>query len=240
MPDKLPSNPLALAVLALVFERPQHPYEMATTLRHRHKHESIKLRYGSLYTVIEMLLARGLIASRETVRGGRRPERTIYSLTPAGHDLLKRWMRELLGQPVKEFPQFEAALSLLPVLPPNEALQLLATRATVLASEIAALEGLITEMKGRTLGELAEPNQQIPEPLLREKFPELFLVETQFRVAMSSAELAFVNDLIRRIREDGWGPVGMWREMQAHCEREYQREAKAAQDKSAREPVAGA
>ena len=53
-----PSNPLALAVLALLFERPMHPYEMAATLKHRHKHESIKLRYGSLYTVIELLSPR--------------------------------------------------------------------------------------------------------------------------------------------------------------------------------------
>ena len=47
-----PSNPLALAVLALLFERAMHPYEMASTLKERHKEDSIKLRYGSLYTVI--------------------------------------------------------------------------------------------------------------------------------------------------------------------------------------------
>ena len=63
-------------------------------------------------------------------------------------------------------------------------------------------------MKSKTLGELAEPNQQIPEPLLRQKFPELFVVETEFRVAMTKAELAFVSDLVRRITQDGWGPVG--------------------------------
>jgi len=28
-----PSNPLALAVLALLFERPMHPYELAATLK---------------------------------------------------------------------------------------------------------------------------------------------------------------------------------------------------------------
>ena len=48
-----PSNPLALAVLALLFERPMHPYEMGVILRQRHKEDSIKLRYGSLYTVID-------------------------------------------------------------------------------------------------------------------------------------------------------------------------------------------
>ena len=49
------SNPLALAVMCCLAERPMHPYEMAATLKHRHKHESIKLRYGTLYTVIELL-----------------------------------------------------------------------------------------------------------------------------------------------------------------------------------------
>jgi len=50
------SNPLALAILVLLYERPMHPYEMATTMRERRKQSSIKLNYGSLYTVIEQLL----------------------------------------------------------------------------------------------------------------------------------------------------------------------------------------
>ena len=62
------ANPLALAVLALLFERPMHPYEMAATMKERHKEDSIKLRYGSLYTVIDLLLARGLIAAKEISR----------------------------------------------------------------------------------------------------------------------------------------------------------------------------
>ena len=81
-----PSNPLALAVLALLFERPMHPYEMGVILKQRHKEESIKLRYGSLYTVIDLLLRRAFIAARETGRDGRRPERTVYEITPAGRD----------------------------------------------------------------------------------------------------------------------------------------------------------
>jgi DNA-binding PadR family transcriptional regulator len=48
-----PESPLALAVLALLYERPMHPYEMASTLKERREEESIKLRYGSLYTVID-------------------------------------------------------------------------------------------------------------------------------------------------------------------------------------------
>jgi DNA-binding PadR family transcriptional regulator len=92
-----PSNPLALAVLALLFERPMHPYEMAATLKQRHKGESIKLRYGSLYTVIELLLKRGFIAAQKTAREGRRPERTVYTLACPDHRRRDRRPRPRLG-----------------------------------------------------------------------------------------------------------------------------------------------
>ena len=94
-------------MLALLFERPMHPYEMGVILKQRHKEESIKLRYGSLYTVIELLLRRGFIVARETGRDGRRPERTVYEITQAGRDALRAWMAELIAVPVKEYPQFE-------------------------------------------------------------------------------------------------------------------------------------
>src|ERR1700722_14111960 len=134
-----PSNPLALAVLALLFERPMHPYEMGVILKQRHKEESIKLRYGSLYTVIELLLRRAFIAARETGRDGRRPERTGDEITPAGRDELRTWMAELIAEPAKEYPQFEAALCLLPVLPPDEALALLRQRLLAIERNSTAL-----------------------------------------------------------------------------------------------------
>src|ERR1700748_3034774 len=116
-----------------------HPYEMGVMLRQRHKEESIKLRYGSLYTVIELLLRRAFIAARETGRDGRRPERTVYEITPVGRDELRAWMADLIADPVKEYPQFEAALCLLPVLPPDEALALLRRRLTRIGEKVAGL-----------------------------------------------------------------------------------------------------
>lgn len=191
MPRTHPSNPLALAVLALLFERPMHPYEMGVILKQRHKEESIKLRYGSLYTVIELLLRRAFIVARETARDGRRPERTVYEITPAGRDELRAWMTDLIGEPVKEYPQFEAALCLLPVLPPEEALGLLRARAERIAQNMAALTQHV-----EAIGEL--------------NFPPLFLVETEYRLALMKAEQHFVAELVRRI-ESGWGPLELWR-----------------------------
>ena len=224
-------NPLALAVLALVFERPMHPYEMAATLKHRQKHESIKLRYGTLYTVIDLLVLRGLIRPKETSRGGKRPERTVYALTPAGRDLLRDWMRDLVAEPAKEFPLFEAALCLLPVLPPDEAVSLLRDRADRLAGNIGQIEAELARMSGMTFAQVKQPDEELPAPLLGQKFPAIFIVESQYRLALLKAEFEFVSDLVRHITEDGWGPLELWRDMQATCEREYRRENEhAAQD----------
>jgi DNA-binding PadR family transcriptional regulator len=186
-----PSNPLALAVLALLFERPMHPYEMGVLLKQRRKEESIKFRYGSLYTVIELLLARDFIAARETARDGKRPERTIYEISSAGRDELHDWMADLLGEPVKEYPQFEAALCLLPVLPPDEALALLRQRLKRIEQTTAVLAGQIAGIS-------------------TQNFPPLFLVETEYRLALLKAEQVFVAELIHRI-ENGWGPLDLWR-----------------------------
>jgi DNA-binding PadR family transcriptional regulator len=198
MPRTHPSNPLALAVLALLFERPMHPYEMGVILKQRHKEESIKLRYGSLYTVIDLLLRRSFIVARETARDGRRPERTVYEITPAGRDELRAWMTDLIAEPVKEYPQFEAALCLLPVLPPDEALGLLRARVERIAQNMAALTQHV-----EAIGEL--------------NFPPLFLVETEYRLALMKAEQHFVAELVRKI-ESGWGPLELWRGF--HEERE--------------------
>ena len=216
------ANPLALAVLALLFERPMHPYEMAATLKERRKEDSIKLRYGSLYTVIDMLLERGLIAAKETSREGRRPERTVYVLTPAGLDELRDWMRELLRDPAKEYPQFEAGLCLMPVLPPDEAVSLLRQRALKLSGQVWQLEGQLAELAQQDLSAMTAA-QDLPAPLAGQKFPPLFVVEAEYRVAMIKAELAFVNELVRRIVEEGWGPVEMWRDIQAACAKQHEK-----------------
>jgi len=212
------SNPLALAVLALLFERPMHPYEMAATLKQRHKDESIKIRYGSLYTVIELLVKRGFIAAKETSREGKRPERTIYVLTPSGCDELRAWMQDLLRDPIREYPQFAAGLSLLPVLPPEEAVALLRQRALRLAAEGARIEAQLAEL---TRQDIPIAPAELPQRLVGKKFPPLFVVESEFTLALIKAELAFINELVRRITEEGWGPVELWRDLQADCARRH-------------------
>jgi DNA-binding PadR family transcriptional regulator len=189
------SNPLALAVLVLLFERPMHPYEMAATLKERHKEASIKLRYGSLYTVIELLLRQGYIAAKEIQREGKRPERTVYALTPIGEVEMRDWLSDLLGNPVKEYPQFEAALSLLPALTPERVIELLEARIVRLDGEVA-----------RVRSDLASAAAQVPR---------LFLIEADFYIAGLEAERKFVEALTQEIKSETLDGLKFWKEFHA-------------------------
>src|SRR5712692_10911359 len=128
-----------------------HPYEMATTMRERGKDQSIKLNYGSLYTVVEALQQHGLIVAQETEREGRRPERTVYRLTDAGRMELIDWVSELLSTPAKEFTRFEAGLSLAGVLPPEDVAALLEQRCNLLEIEISQQRSLLQLFEQRGL-----------------------------------------------------------------------------------------
>ena len=123
---------------ATLMSGPIHPYQIARLLRHRGKDDSIKIRYGSLYTVVQDLESRGFVEAEGTARAGHRPERTVYRLTDDGQRELEDRIRELISEPVKEYPLFTAALSLVSVIHPDELAGLLAERLQALEIEVAA------------------------------------------------------------------------------------------------------
>lgn len=171
---------MALAVMALLFERPMHAYEMISTMRERNKHESIRLKYSSLYSVVGAMEREGLVTELETRRDGKRPERTIYGITEAGRIEFLTWLRELLREPAKEYTQFTAGLSFLAALPPEEAAALLAQRVGLLEEEVKDIRSRMDEAVGQGLA-------------------RLFLVEEEHELVLREAELSWVRGLVREI-----------------------------------------
>jgi DNA-binding PadR family transcriptional regulator len=193
------SNPLALAVMALLYERPMHPYEMVALMRERGKHESVRLRYSSLYSVVEALEREGLILSLETVREGRRPERTVYGLTEAGRVEFLSWLRELLREPAKEYTQFAAGLTFLAALPPDEAAELLEERVRLLEEEVEGKRSLL-------------------DAIMEQGLARLFVVESEHELILREAELRWVRELVREIRTGTLDGMAQWKTF--HSERE--------------------
>ncbi len=193
MPKRKVANPLAFAVLGSLSERPMHPYEISTTLRARGKDSSIKLNYGSLYSVVAALEKHGFIEAQETVRDGNRPERTVYRLTDAGQREFADWLTELIGSPSREYHPLEAGLSYMPGLHPDQVVELLEKRIAAVDAEIEQITAAHEQMTAMD-------------------FPRVFWVESEFRLALLKAESAYVHQLAEEIRTDALGGSGFWRQ----------------------------
>src|SRR5262245_17073528 len=142
-------SPIALAILALLYEAPMHPYRMQQLIKERGKDEVINVRQrASLYQTIDRLVRAKLIVVRETAREEKRPERTIYELTEEGRETMLIWLRERLSIPAREFPEFPAALAYLPLLTPEEAQFQLERREQALMTEVGRIDAELRRAAG--------------------------------------------------------------------------------------------
>lgn len=171
---------LALAVLVMLYEAPMHPYRMQRLIKERGKDEVINVaRRASLYQTIQRLERDDLISAQQTIRDDVRPERTIYEITDRGRAVALEWLRQILSTPAREYPEFPAAISFLPLLSPEDALRQLELRARAIEAEL------------RRIGDGLDQAAQVPR---------LFLLEFEFLRAAHMTELAWVKGVIEDLR----------------------------------------
>ncbi|MCE6994252.1 PadR family transcriptional regulator [Saccharothrix sp. S26] len=178
MPRRALDNPLVLAVLGLLLEHPTHPYQMLTDLRAR---GGAAINRGTLYDVVEALVAAGWVAPQGTERTGNRPERTVYALTDDGHDELVRRLDSQIRTPRREFTQFLGAVAYLGALGPDGAVDALTERARRLADRIAADADHLAAV-------------------LASGVPRLHVIEAEYALAQARAELAWIGSVTEEIR----------------------------------------
>ncbi len=184
------ANLMALAVLATVVQRPMHRYEMASLMRARGKDRDMDIKWGSLYTVVANLEKNRLLEAIEVTRQGARPERTVYRITDAGRDELVGWTRELIAEPEAEHTRFIAGLSVLAVLTPRDVIDLLRRRLGRLTETIDALTAQLRQASD---------------------VPRLFLIEDEYRIAMTQAETDWTRSLLDELSAGTFPYLDAWR-----------------------------
>lgn len=197
------SNPLAIAVLATLCQRPMHPYEMASTMREQHYDTAVRLNYGSLYSVVESLRKTGCIDVEGVERTGNRPERTVYGITAAGRAELESWLGSVIATPAREYPAFVAGLAFMVTLSPDEVHERMALRAQLLAAEVRAMR---ETLQGANAGNEGTP-----------PVPRIFLLEDEYQLRMRETELAWVRGLLEELNAGTLDGIDIWR---AHHERQ--------------------
>jgi DNA-binding PadR family transcriptional regulator len=184
-------NLMALAVLATIIQRPMHPYEIASFLKARGKDRDMPIKWGSLYTVVANLEKHGFIEATESVRSGSRPERTVYRITQAGTAELQDWTSELISTPQLEQRSFEAGLSVLGGLHPDEVTRLLRVRLDLLTSSLA--------------------EQRAEYERIAVEVPRLVLAEWDYNLALLAAEINWVSGFLDQMVSGEMPGIEMWR-----------------------------
>ncbi|GAB3070341.1 PadR family transcriptional regulator [Nocardioides zeae] len=175
-------TPIAVAALALLAERPMHPYEMFQTLLDRHEDRVVKVRPGSLYHAVERLAGAGLAEAAGTERDGNRPERTTYRITDAGRGALTTRLRELLRAPAAAYPEAALGLAEAHNLPRADVVADLSHQRAILRTDAAELEGLIASVRERDVW-------------------EAYWIEADRALHLRRAEIAWLDTLITRLTD---------------------------------------
>ncbi len=172
-----PRDLIGLATLGLVSEQPRHPYEIQRLLKERHKTYAFG-KTRALYRAIEELDAAGLIEKIETSREGKRPERTVYAITPDGREHLEDWLVDLIESPVHQDLVFNVAVGLIPYLSQERARAALSARTVSLRSALVSLD---------------ESYRLLQEQL---HLPRVVLLELEHSKTLAAAELEWVHALL--------------------------------------------
>lgn len=175
---------VAVMALALLHEEPMHPYEIFRTLEQRCETRLARINAGAVYHAVERLVADGLAEAVGTEREGRRPERTTYRATEAGTAALLPRLTSLLADDHPSYPLFAVGLAEAPHLPRDQALAALAARRDRQAAALAWTRGTLATL------------------LTQRGLPLRFVLDSDYEVALLAAEVAWLDDVIARIKAD--------------------------------------
>jgi DNA-binding PadR family transcriptional regulator len=176
MPRDALANPVVLATLGALLERPMHAYQLTAVLAER----GVPVNRGSIYDTLDATTRAGWTEAQQAEQMGARPQRIPYALTPAGQAELARRLDAQIRTPHREFPEFLGAVSHLGVLGPERAVDALEERA------------------GRLAALITDGEQRLGEALGSGAAPRLFVIEAEYALAMMRAE----RDWVLALAED--------------------------------------
>ncbi|MBT8225838.1 MAG: PadR family transcriptional regulator [Dactylosporangium sp.] len=137
-------GPAEIALLGLLAEGPQHPWELSKQVAYREMRTWTELSQSTIYKQLRALQARGLVKATEIAVSGRL--RHQYSITEAGRQAVEEGILNLLITPSYPRWPIDIASYNIDLVDPNDAMTALAQYAETLrerAGDWARLEDFL-------------------------------------------------------------------------------------------------
>jgi DNA-binding PadR family transcriptional regulator len=179
---------VAVLILALLNERPMHPYQVHQNLVERGDTRLVRVNAGAVYHGIERLEKDGLVEVAGTERAGNRPERTSYRITDAGRSAMTARLTSFLGDDHPSYPLFSVGLAEAHEVPVETVVQQLTRRRAREASRMAWLWAAQDRLTSLGL-------------------PRRYLLDVEHDIAMLRSEIAWLDATLDELQADAleWG-----------------------------------
>ncbi|WP_159806765.1 PadR family transcriptional regulator [Cellulomonas citrea] len=180
---------VSVLLLALLCERPMHPYEAFGLIEERHDTRLVRVTAGAVYHGFERLERDGLVRPERTDRQGGRPERTTYAITDAGRDALSGRVRSLLADDHPAYPLLAVGIAEAEALPAAEVVEALRER---------------LRRDGEWLDQLRDAHQRLSARGLERRH----MLDVEYEVAMLDAQNRWLAGVVDELVDGSlpWNP----------------------------------
>jgi DNA-binding PadR family transcriptional regulator len=187
MSNPTPSDARTLMVLGLLQAGPQHGYELHRIVL-AHGSLSADFKKPTLYHLLHRLTEQGAVrVHAEAGTRGRRGERLVFALTPAGGELFQELLRNALSTYDPVQANFEMASAYLPWLPGAEARALLRSRRAAIAGRHAEVLRELDHLTGQPASQRLAARS----------------IASDHALALLEAELAWMDRLMKHLASPG-------------------------------------
>lgn len=137
---------IALIVLGLIAEEAINPYEIKKLMEKLNMDKVLPVSSSTIYATINGLVKKRYISGKKE-RRGKMPEKTVYSITPAGARELRSSLKAYLREPERILSEFDLSITLICHLDKDSAMESLDAHRAELERDIAQRKETLNELK---------------------------------------------------------------------------------------------
>jgi DNA-binding PadR family transcriptional regulator len=184
----------ALLILGVIADEPINPYAISKLINYKRQNRRSKIPDPTVYGIVNMLREKKLIKGKR-FKNGNLPDRTVYSITQKGQELLNKNLITYLSTPEDTLSELPLSLFLMSSLDKKQVLTALQEYREKQSDEINVMTGMIESERERGV-------------------PYSGLIAIEHILNVLKVNLATVNEVIRKVEADSqWchHPLPFWR-----------------------------